>query len=84
VPANLLSASYPVSSVGWIAGLPEARPCEVMKARLWWSPARASSTAWLLRRLGWCSVPFFVLAILVVLLALVVITAVAYLVARRW
>lgn len=33
---------------------------------------------------GWCVVPFFVLAILVVLLALVVILAVAYLVARRW
>ena len=46
--------------------------------------SRASSTAWLLRRRGWSSVPFFVLAILVVLLALVVIIAVAYLVARRW
>ena len=45
---------------------------------------RASSTALFVRRLGRCSVPFFVLAILVVLLALVVITAVAYLVARRW
>jgi hypothetical protein len=64
--------------------LPEAQPCEVMKARLWWSLARASSTAWLLRRRRWGSVPFFVLAILVVLLALVVIIAVAYLVARRW
>jgi len=35
-------------------------------------------------RRGWCVVPFYVLAILVVLLALAVIIAVAYFVARRW
>jgi hypothetical protein len=64
--------------------LPGVRACEVMNGRLWWSPARASLTAWLLRRRGWCLVPFFVLAILVVLLALVAIIAVALLLARRW
>jgi hypothetical protein len=33
---------------------------------------------------GWCGMPFFLLAMLVVLLALVMIIAVAYFVARRW
>ena len=43
----------------------------------------AAPTAWF-RRWGWCVVPFFVLAILVVLLALAVIIMVAYFLARRW
>jgi hypothetical protein len=45
---------------------------------------RTSSTALLFAAMGWCVVPFFVLAILVVLVAVAVIIAVAYFVARRW